>query len=62
MRDYGVVRVRFREWAKRKGLNAEERELAIYLLTSPHCNSLGCFRLPMAYLCDDLGKVSKPYL
>jgi hypothetical protein len=56
MRDYGVVRVRFWEWAKRKGLNAEERELALYLLTSPHCNSLGCFRLPMAYLCDDLGK------
>jgi hypothetical protein len=56
MRDYGVVRVRFWEWAKRKGLNAEERELALYLLTSPHGNSLGCFRLPMAYLCDDLGK------
>lgn len=56
MRDYGVVRVRFWEWAKRKGLNAEERELALYLLTSPHGNSLGCFRLPMAYLCDDLGR------
>ena len=58
MRDYGVVRVRFWEWAKRKRLNAEERELALYLLTSPHGNSLGCFRLPMAYLCDDLGKCS----
>ncbi len=58
MRDYGVVRVRFWDWAKRKSLNAEERELALYLLTSPHGNSLGCFRLPMAYLCDDLGKGS----
>ena len=58
MRDYGVVRVRFWEWAKRKHLNAEERELALYLLTSPHGNSLGCFRLPMVYLCDDLGKGS----
>jgi hypothetical protein len=56
MRDYGVVRVRFWEWAKRKRLNAEERELALYLLTSPHGNCLGCFRLPMAYLCDDLAK------
>ena len=56
MRDYGVVRVRFWEWAKRKSLNAEERELALYLLTSPHGNSLGCFRLPLAYLCEDLGK------
>ena len=34
----------------------EERELALYMLTSPHGNSLGCFRLPMAYLCDDLGR------
>ena len=56
MRDYGIVRIRFWEWAKRQQLSAEERELALYLLTSPHGNSLGCFRLPMAYLCDDLGK------
>ena len=59
MRDYGVVRVRFWEWAKRKQLSTEERELALYLLTSPHGNSLGCFRLPMAYLCEDLGKGSE---
>jgi phosphoglycolate phosphatase-like HAD superfamily hydrolase len=56
MRDYGIVRVRFWEWAKRKQIDADERELALYLLTSPHGNSLGCYRLPMAYLCDDLGK------
>jgi hypothetical protein len=54
MRDYGVVRVRFWSWAKRKKLSLEARDLALYLLTSPHGNSLGCFRLPMAYLCDDL--------
>jgi hypothetical protein len=59
MRDYGVVRVRFWEWAKRKQLSTDERELALYLLTSPHGNSLGCFRLPMAYLCEDLGKGSE---
>jgi hypothetical protein len=56
MRDYGIVRIRFWEWAKRKELDADERELALYLLTSPHGNSLGCYRLPMAYLCDDLAK------
>jgi hypothetical protein len=56
MRDYGVVRVRFWEWAKSRQLSAEERELALYLLTSPHGNALGCFRLPIAYLCDDIGK------
>jgi hypothetical protein len=56
MRDYGVVRVRFWEWAKRKHLDDGARELALYLLTSPHSNALGCFRLPMAYLCDDIGR------
>jgi hypothetical protein len=59
MRDYGVVRVRFWSWAKRKKLSIEARELALYLLTSPHGNSLGCFRLPMAYLCDDLDANAK---
>lgn len=55
MRDYGVVRVRFWDWAKRKKLSPEAREMALYLLTCPHANSLGCFRLPVAYICDDLG-------
>lgn len=59
MRDYGVVRVRFWEWAKRKKLSLEARQLALYLLTSPHGNSLGCFRLPIAYLCDDLDAAPK---
>ena len=59
MRDYGVVRVRFWSWAKRKKLSLEARDLALYLLTSPHGNSLGCFRLPMAYLCDDLDANAK---
>lgn len=60
MRDYGVVRTRFWDWAKRKKLTIEAREMALYLLTCPHNNSLGCFRLPMAYLCDDLGTAPKP--
>lgn len=59
MRDYGVVRVRFWAWAKRRKLSLRARDLALYLLTSPHGNSLGCFRLPMAYLCDDLGEEPK---
>jgi hypothetical protein len=59
MRDYGVVRVRFWAWAKRNGLSAEGRVMALYLLTCAHGNSLGCFRLPMAYLCDDLDTTPK---
>src|SRR5215203_6198184 len=59
MRDYGVVRIRFWSWAKRKKLSIEARDLALYLLTSPHGNSLGCFRLPMAYLCEDFDANAK---
>ena len=40
-------------------LKLEARELALYLLTTPHGNSLGCFRLPMAYFCDDLDANAK---
>lgn len=59
MRDYGVVRVRFWDWAKRKRLSAEVKEMALYLLTCTHANSLGCYRLPLAYICDDLGYSAK---
>lgn len=59
MRDYGVVRTRFWSWAKRRKLSLRARDVALYLLTSPHGNSLGCFRLPEAYICDDLGEDAK---
>ena len=59
MRDYGVVRVRSGHGPNGRSLASEARDLALYLLTSPHGNSLGCFRLPMAYLCDDLDANAK---
>lgn len=59
MRDYGVVRTRFWEWAKRKSLSPEAKEMALYLLTCPHGNSLGCFRLPVAYIREDMGKTER---
>ncbi len=57
MRDYGAVRVRFWAWAKDKELSPAARELALYCLTCPHANSLGFYRLPIAYIADDLGTV-----
>lgn len=30
------------------------RMLSLYLLTSPHANMTGCFRLPDGYVCEDL--------
>ncbi|HZQ01663.1 MAG TPA: hypothetical protein VFB13_19115 [Reyranella sp.] len=57
MRDYGIVRTRFWAWAKDKGLSPAARELALYCLTSPHTTGAGCFRLPIAYIAEDLGTV-----
>lgn len=55
MRDYGVVKVRFWSWAKEHQLSLAAQRMALYCLTSPHSNALGCFRLPFAYIADDLG-------
>lgn len=54
MRDYGKVHTSF--WADDtlRGLDADSKLLALYLLTSPHTNTLGAFRLPDAYACEDL--------
>lgn len=59
MRDYGKVHTSF--WASEtlKGLDADAKLLALYLLTSPHTNASGAFRLPDAYACEDLGWVSE---
>ncbi|HZF98277.1 MAG TPA: hypothetical protein VEY92_08555 [Pseudoxanthomonas sp.] len=55
MRDYGTIHRGF--WANEslKALDGDCRLLAAYLLTSPHTNMIGAFRLPDAYACDDLG-------
>jgi hypothetical protein len=57
MRKYNIVRPSFWAWAKEKDLSPAARELALYCLTSPHTTSIGCFRLPIAYIVEDLGAV-----
>ena len=59
MRPYGTIHRGF--WANSEIRNAgdDARTLAAYLLTSPHTTSLGAFRLPDAYACDDLGWCSE---
>ncbi len=59
MRDYGIVRVRFWAWAKDRELSPAAREMALYALTCPHGTACGCFRLPIAYIADDLGTVAE---
>lgn len=54
MRDYGKVYTRF--WLTKKVMSwgDSEKLLTLYLLTCPHCNLLGCFRLPVGYVSSDL--------
>lgn len=54
-RDYGRVRVSFWESDDIRPLSPEHKFLGLYLLTSPHTNAIGCFRLPTAYVAYDTG-------
>lgn len=54
MRDYGKVYTRFWTSTELHALSPEAKLFATYLLTSPHTNMIGCFRLPYAYASADL--------
>lgn len=57
MRDYGKVSPQF--WTGKTGKvlrgNAEAQVVALYLMTSPHANMIGLYRLPVSYLAEDTG-------
>ena len=55
MRDYGKVQSSFWTSADTCKLSDDGKLLSLYLLTGPHSNILGCFRLPIGYVSDDLG-------
>ncbi len=59
MRIYGSVQVCFWENNDVQKLSDQAKLLAIYLLTGPHSNMLGCFRLPEGYITEDLRWNSK---
>jgi len=54
MRDYGKVHTSFWTSSNTRAMSEDGRALALYLLTSPHSNQIGCFRLPDGYVADDL--------
>lgn len=59
MRDYGKVYSAFWTSEDTRDLSDDGKLLALYLLTSDHTNIIGCFRLPDAYVCEDLGWVAE---
>jgi hypothetical protein len=54
VRDYGRVYSSFWQSPEMRALPEDARVLALYLLTTPHGNLIGCFRLPEAYAAEDL--------
>ena len=54
MRIYGSVQICFWENTDTQQLSDKSKILALYLLTGPHSNMLGAFRLPDGYITEDL--------
>jgi len=54
MREYGSVQTQFWSDVALQNLSTHAKLLAVYLLTGPHTNMLGCFRLPIGYVAEDL--------
>lgn len=61
------TRIKSRFWVDEKvrAWDNDTRFLALYLLTSPHNNILGCYVLPKLYICEDIGwlpeQLTKPF-
>lgn len=53
MREYGSVQTQFWSDLTLQNLSTHAKLLAVYLLTGPHTNMLGCFRLPIGYVAED---------
>jgi hypothetical protein len=62
MRPYGRIFVRYWTSPDIVDLNGDSKLLGAYLLSSPHSNMLGCYRLPVAYVVDDLKMGSETVL
>ena len=54
VRSYGKIHTAFWTSAHLRPLSPEAKLLAAYLLSGPHSNMIGCFRLPHGYASEDL--------
>lgn len=65
MREYGQVQSAFWQSTEVQSWSDTGKLLALYLLTGPHSNGIGCYRLPDGYISADLGwsseRVSKGF-
>jgi hypothetical protein len=56
---YGKVKDTFWTDKKIRSLSDDAKMLALYLMTGPHRNILGCMRVPSGYITEDLGWASE---
>ena len=65
MREYGQIQTAFWASPEIQSVSDQAKLLAAYLLTGPHSNGLGCYRLPDGYVMADFGwtqeRVSKAF-
>jgi hypothetical protein len=54
MRTYGQIQTSFWTHPETQSLSDRAKLMAAYLMTGPHSNGLGCFRLPNGYAAEDL--------
>jgi hypothetical protein len=59
MRTYGALHTKFWTNPELRQLDDQTKLFLIYLLTSPHSNSLGCYYLPLGYAAVDMRKDPK---
>lgn len=55
MREYGQIQTSFWTDPELQSLSESARLFAAYLLTGPHSNGIGCYRLPDGYITADFG-------
>jgi hypothetical protein len=54
MRVFGILPTEFWKEDKLQSLSIPTRLVAIYLYAGPHTNVIGCYRLPLSYIAEDL--------
>lgn len=54
MRQFGILPTEFWRDPKIRSLEPRTRLVAVYLYAGPHTNAIGCFRLPLSYIEEDL--------
>jgi hypothetical protein len=55
MREYGQIQSSFWQSPDARAYSDRAKLLALYLLSGPHANGIGCYRLPNGYVMADLG-------